>query len=89
MKNNYKKTLGCVYSFDGEAGIIVSDSTIYNFNKKDLLDKDIEKGNFVEFVSNTNIFGNEKDLVALCINKYDNIDLSKYSSNIKKKAFFK
>jgi hypothetical protein len=71
MENNYKKLIGRVYSFDGEAGMIVSNTGNYYFNKKDLLDNKIKEGSTVEFVANTNIFGNNKDLVALFIDSFD------------------
>lgn len=69
LSNN--KIIGRIYSFDGEAGIIVTDNGYYHFSKKDLMDKDLSKGSLVEFVSNTLIVGDEKELVAVFINKFD------------------
>ena len=80
MENNYKKLIGRVYSFDGEAGMIVSDTGNYYFNKKDLLDSKINEGSIVEFIGNTNVFGNDKDLIALYIDNikyYDDNKLNK------------
>lgn len=70
--------VGKVFSFDGEAGIIITEKNYYHFDKKDFQDKDIKQGDLVEFVSNTFKIGDEKELIALYISK-----LSKEDENIK------
>ena len=69
LSNN--KQIGRIYSFDGEAGIIVAQNGYYHFDKKDFIDKDLKKGSLVEFVSNTLVIGAEKELVAVFIDKFE------------------
>ena len=68
MQDHYKKYIGKIYTFDGEAGTIITLDNKYHFHKKDLLNKELKEGSIVEFVPNTNVFGPDKDLVALYIN---------------------
>ena len=69
MKGKYNRIIGRVIYFDGNAGIIKSQLGNHIFTKYDLTNNTmVEKDTIVEFVSNTNIFGNEKTLVAHYIN---------------------
>lgn len=78
MEKQSNYLVGKVYSFDGEAGIIITENNYYHFDKKDFQDKDIKQGDLVEFVSNTFRIADEKELIALYISK-----LSKEEENSK------
>ena len=71
MKKLSNIKIGKVYSFDGEAGIIAVPNGYYHFDKKDFVNKDIKKGDLVEFVSNTLKIGDEKEYIAVYIKKFE------------------
>ena len=66
--NNKNKILGKVYSYDGEAGIILTPDEYYFFHRKDV-SGDIKIGDMVEFVSNTFVLADERKNLAFFINK--------------------
>ena len=67
MSSDFKldggQTYGTVYSYDGEAGIIINSNNEFIFNNKDL-QNDVNVGDIVSFTINTISFGNEKIQVA-------------------------
>ena len=75
-----KKIKGVVYSFDGSAGVIVTNSGEYVFSKKDLVSTHLDKGDMVEFTSNIIPFGDEKLYVAREVTNQNDIDQSKKAS---------
>ena len=71
--NNYsREQFGKIFSFDGEAGIIVTENNEYPFSIKDVYNKDdLVKGDIVTFRVNHLPFGNEVIDVAKFIKKDD------------------
>lgn len=68
MINDYE--IGKIYNFNGQYGSILTDKNEYKFNKKDVIGN-IKNNDLVEFIPNTVLFGNEKELVAKFIKPYN------------------
>lgn len=74
MINDY--VIGKIYNYNGQVGSILTDKNEYKFNKKDVIGF-IKNDDLVEFIPNTVLFGNEKELVAKFIKPYNQKKLIK------------
>ena len=84
--NNYpefenNRIKGVVYSFDGAAGVIITNTNEYVFRKDDLVSTDINKGDAVEFLSNKIPYGDETLYVAREVTNQKDIDQTKKTRN--------
>lgn len=82
MENNSLKTIGKVYSFDGEAGIIITKDGEYLFNINNVKGlTNLQKNDTVSFYPSTFKFGKEIFKVAREVEELTNRDVKALKKN--------
>lgn len=82
MENNSLKTIGKVYSFDGEAGIIITKDGEYLFNISNVKGiTNLQKNDTVSFYPSTIKFGKEIFKVAREVEELTNRDIKALKKN--------